>query len=225
MRVIEIFKSVDGEGIRTGLPVTFVRLEGCNLRCDFCDTKYSYDNAEYEEMTVQEIVFAVNLLGLKRVTLTGGEPLIHPDVDKLVSVLTMLGIEVNIETNGSISVRKFHEKIKKNGRPENVIYTVDFKCGASGETDSMLMDNYKFVSELGSNNVIKFVVGSEEDLSQCEQLVDEVKPEARVYISPVFGKITAKEIVEFVLTRPNMSECTVQVQLHKIIWNPEERGV
>lgn len=225
MRVIEIFKSIDGEGIRTGLPVTFIRLEGCNLRCSYCDTKYSYDDAKYEEMSVEQVIFAVTLLGLDKVTLTGGEPLIHEDVDKLVAALTKLGIEVNIETNGSVNLRDFHSKIEKLGNTDKLIYTVDYKSKSSRMSKLMVEDNIDFVGEFHSNNVIKFVVGSQEDLEQCAEIVERKAPKSRVFISPVFGKITPKEIVEFVLTKPHMKECTVQVQLHKIIWDPEVRGV
>ena len=225
MKVIEIFKSIDGEGIRTGVPVTFIRLEGCNLRCSYCDTKYSYNDAKYEEMSVEQIIFAVTLLGLDKVTLTGGEPLLHKDVDKLVAALTKLGIEVNIETNGSVSLREFHSKIEELGNPDKLIYTVDYKCKSSKMSRWMEADNIDFVGEFHSNNVIKFVVGSVEDLEQCSEIVKEKNPQARVFISPVFGKITPKEIVEFVLTHDHMKECTVQVQLHKIIWDPEVRGV
>ena len=77
MRVIEIFKSIDGEGIRAGFPVTFIRLEGCNLRCSYCDTKYSYEDANCREMTIDEIYTEVYKLGCSRITLTGGEPLVH----------------------------------------------------------------------------------------------------------------------------------------------------
>lgn len=225
MKVIEIFKSIDGEGVRTGVPVTFIRLEGCNLRCAYCDTKYSYEYANYTNMTPGEILNKVDEFGLSRVTLTGGEPLIHKDVDHLVALLTNAGVEVNIETNGSVNIRKFHDGVSRLGNADNIIYTVDYKCGASKMTHLMDEDNINFVSEHSKNNVIKFVVGSVGDLNQCSDIVREFKPEARVFVSPVFTKITAKEIVEFVLDSPWMSECTVQVQLHKIIWDPEVRGV
>ena len=100
MRVVEIFKSIEGEGIRAGLPAVFIRLAGCNLRCAYCDTKYSYDTANSVEMSIPQICDAVKKFNCNRVTLTGGEPLIHNDVDRLIWELTHQDFEVNIETNG-----------------------------------------------------------------------------------------------------------------------------
>lgn len=212
MRVVEIFKSIDGEGIRAGFPVTFIRLEGCNLRCSYCDTKYSYDNAKYTEMTVDEVYDKVYKLGCERITLTGGEPLIHEDVDKLVDRLTSDGFEVNIETNGSINISDYIDMNK-------VLLTMDYKCPSSGMSNQMLLCNLK---TLRRRDVLKFVVGNKEDLDTCHDLIKYTR--AQVFISPIFGKIEPKEIVEYMLEH-DMQDCRIQLQLHKIIWNPEERGV
>ena len=103
MKIVEIFDSIDGEGIRTGQPATFIRLAGCNLRCSYCDTAYALFGEDepcvYEEMTVDEVVKKVNP-NYRRVTLTGGEPLISPEAAELVTRLIENGVEVNIETNG-----------------------------------------------------------------------------------------------------------------------------
>ena len=104
MKVVEIFKSIDGEGIRAGYPATFIRLFGCNLRCSYCDTPYGYEGNDYKEMTVDEIVQECMCLNCPRITLTGGEPLIHKDVNILIKNLLVNGFEVNIETNGSVDV-------------------------------------------------------------------------------------------------------------------------
>lgn len=224
MKVIEIFKSIDGEGLRTGKPVSFIRLEGCNLRCSYCDTKYSYEKAKYTEMSVDDILTAVGELGLKRVTLTGGEPLIHKDVVELVAKLSYHGFEVNIETNGSISIRKFEEDVKlAEGNLNNILYTVDYKCYSSGMSNLMDMDNFRYLST--SDHVIKFVVGNREDLLQMSDIVMRCDLMCDIYVSPVFGSIDASEIVNFILEREWLHDCTVQVQLHKIIWEPETRGV
>lgn len=212
MKVVEIFKSIDGEGIRAGFPVTFIRLEGCNLRCSYCDTKYSYEEAEYSEMTVEEIYNKVYKLGCERVTLTGGEPLIHEDVDKLVDRLTSDGFEVNIETNGSIDISTYIDM-------NNVLLTMDYKCPSSGMSNQMLLRNLK---TLRRRDVLKFVVGNKEDLDTCRDLIKYTR--AQVFISPVFGEIELKEIVEYMLEH-DMQDCRIQLQLHKYIWNPEERGV
>ena len=211
MKVVEIFKSIDGEGIRVGYPVTFIRLAGCNLRCNYCDTKYSYEDEKFTEMTPQEIYIKVYKLGGKRITLTGGEPLIHKDVKVLVDLLIQKGYEVNIETNGSVDITLFLDK--------HTIITMDYKCAGSGMEDKMLLDN---ISKLRKLDVLKFVVSDDNDLDTVQRIYQNTK--ATVYISPVFGRIEPKQIVEYMLEH-NMENCRVQVQLHKIIWNPEERGV
>ena len=211
MKVVEIFKSIDGEGIRVGYPVTFIRLAGCNLRCNYCDTKYSYEDEKFTEMTPQEIYIKVYKLGGKRITLTGGEPLIHKDVKVLVDLLIQKGYEVNIETNGSVDITLFLDK--------HTIITMDYKCASSDMEDKMLLDN---ISKLRKQDVLKFVVSDDNDLDTVQRIYQNTK--ATVYISPVFGRIEPKQIVEYMLEH-NMENCRVQVQLHKIIWNPEERGV
>lgn len=211
MKVVEIFKSIDGEGIRVGYPVTFIRLAGCNLRCNYCDTKYSYEDEKFTEMTPQEIYIQVYKLGGKRITLTGGEPLIHRDVKVLVDLLIQKGYEVNIETNGSVDITLFLDK--------HTIITMDYKCASSDMEDKMLLDN---ISKLRKQDVLKFVVSDDNDLDTVQRIYQNTK--ATVYISPVFGRIEPKQIVEYMLEH-NMENCRVQVQLHKIIWNPEERGV
>ena len=211
MKVVEIFKSIDGEGIRVGYPVTFIRLAGCNLRCNYCDTKYSYEDEKFTEMTPQEIYNQVYKLGGKRITLTGGEPLIHKDVKVLVDLLIQKGYELNIETNGSVDITLFLDK--------HTIITMDYKCASSDMEDKMLLDN---ISKLRKQDVLKFVVSDDNDLDTVQRIYQNTK--ATVYISPVFGRIEPKQIVEYMLEH-NMENCRVQVQLHKIIWNPEERGV
>ena len=211
MKVVEIFKSIDGEGIRVGYPVTFIRLAGCNLRCNYCDTKYSYEDEKFTEMTPQEIYIQVYKLGGKRITLTGGEPLIHKDVKVLVDLLIQKGYEVNIETNGSVDITLFLDK--------HTIITMDYKCASSDMEDKMLLDN---ISKLRKQDVLKFVVSDDNDLDTVQRIYQNTK--ATVYISPVFGRIEPKQIVVYMLEH-NLENCRVQVQLHKIIWNPEERGV
>lgn len=211
MKVIEIFKSIDGEGIRAGYPTTFIRLAGCNLRCNYCDTKYSYENEKFKEMTPMQIYTQVYKLGGRRITLTGGEPLIHNDIKLLVDLLTCKGYEINIETNGSVAITPYLLK--------NTIITMDYKCEGSGMENKMLLDN---ISKLRKQDVLKFVVSDKNDLDTVQRIYSNTK--ATVYVSPVFGRIEPKQIVEYMLEH-NMENCRVQVQLHKIIWNPDQRGV
>ncbi len=227
MRVVEIFKSIDGEGVRAGMPVTFIRLEGCNLRCSFCDTKYSYCNATYTEMTPKQIVQKVMNLGLDKVTLTGGEPLIHENVLELVQQLLDRDIEINIETNGAVSVPEFVFNLTKSGYSvNNIIFTIDCKCPSSGMTKHMLEENLEYVRDTPFFNVLKFVVGNRDDLHFMKDMVNMFGLYDKcVFVSPVFGDIEPSEIVKFVLKYPSLHNVRTQIQLHKVIWDPNKRGV
>ena len=215
MKVVEIFKSIDGEGIRAGYPATFIRLFGCNLRCSYCDTPYGYEGNDYKEMTVDEIVQECMCLNCPRITLTGGEPLIHKDVNILIKNLLVNGFEVNIETNGSVDV-----ELLKFLYPQ-VIITMDWKCPSSGCENKMSISRLK---DLKRNDVLKFVVGSKEDLERCKSIYKEQELECSIFISPIFGKIEPSEIVNYMLEN-DMMDCRVQLQMHKFIWNPNKRGV
>lgn len=224
MKVVEIFKSIDGEGKRTGLPATFVRLFGCNLRCSYCDTSYSYCGDGFTEMSVADIINKCKELGVPAITLTGGEPLIAKGIDCLISNLLFAGFEVNVETNGSVDVfesRKSLAKLVSAELLENLFYTVDYKSKSSGMNDHMEEESFR---NLQSCDVLKFVVGSREDLEQAASFLRRINPRCEVYFSPVFGAIEPKELVEFILSEGFFSY-KVQVQLHKIIWDPQERGV
>lgn len=213
MKVVEIFKSIDGEGKRAGLPTTFVRLHGCNLNCSYCDSKYACTGDEYTEMTPEQIIEYVLDLGINSVTVTGGEPLIHDDINFLLEKLNHFGFDVNVETNGSqnISIHRF----------PGVWFTVDYKCPTSNMTDKM--NPYLFEHELRSNDVLKFVVGSEEDMNAALQVIEKYRPNCSIYFSPVFGFDT-KKIVEFMMEH-ELYHCKVQLQLHKYIWDKDTRGV
>lgn len=216
-KVNEIFLSIDGEGVRTGLPTVFIRLYGCNLNCSYCDTRYSCENNEYKLMPLMDILEQVLSYGVPRVTLTGGEPLIHEGVKDLINSLVANNIEVNIETNGAVDLDDFWE-YKYNSK---VIFTMDYKCASSGMEDKMKLLNLHL---LQPKDVIKFVVSNYNELEKMEYILKESGCKARPYVSPVFGAIDPKDLVEYVLDN-NLNDVTVQVQLHKIIWNPNMRGV
>lgn len=226
MKIIEIFDSIDGEGIRIGQPATFIRLAGCNLRCSYCDTVYSLFGeetpCEYTEMTIDEIISKVNT-SYKRITLTGGEPLIHDESRQLVNRLTEMGCEVNIETNGAVDIVKFLDSIT---HKDKLFFTIDYKLPSSGMTDKMLWDNFL---NLRPRDVIKFVAGSEEDIELTIEIVKKLKKVyskmPHIFIGAVYGMLDAKRLVDVILKEPVLSDARFQVQLHKIIWDPEERGV
>lgn len=214
MRVVEIFKSIEGEGKRAGLPCTFIRLYGCDLDCSYCDTDYGRKGGNYTEYTIDEILDRVKELGVNAVTITGGEPLIHKDVYDLVESLTDENYWINIETNGANKLKIFPSFYP-------VFYTMDMKCPSSGMTGFMLKENLSF---LGVQDVLKFVVGSEEDLQFAKKIIDENQLSCEIYFSPVFGKIEPSQIVDFILEN-HLDDCKVQIQIHKVIWDPNKRGV
>ncbi len=206
-KVTEIFKSIEGEGKRAGLPCTFVRLAGCNLRCSYCDTCYSLRPTDGHDMELADIVVAVGNLGVPRVTITGGEPMLQ---DALAIAEAMPLAEVNIETNGSIPLPE---------KPGNAFYTMDWKSISSGMSTAMCADNLAYLDE---DDVIKFVVGNIDDLDQMARIIG-TGLRAQPFISPVFGKIEPSEIVAYILEKG--LDVRTQIQLHKVVWDPETRGV
>lgn len=226
MKIVEIFDSIDGEGIRTGQSATFIRLAGCNLRCSYCDTVYSLFGeetpCEYTEMTIDDIVSKVNKK-YNRITLTGGEPLIHSGSVTLVNRLAEMGCEVNIETNGAVDIVEFLDNII---RKDKVFFTIDYKLPSSGMTDKMIWNNFL---NLRPCDVIKFVVGSREDIGLMidimKQLKSFYKVMPHVFIGAVYGMYSAQKLVEIILKESALSDARFQVQLHKIIWDADKRGV
>lgn len=226
MKIVEIFNSIDGEGIRTGQPATFIRLAGCNLRCSYCDTVYSLFGeetpCEYTEMTIEEVISRVNR-NYSRITLTGGEPLIHKDSAELVRRLLETDCEVNIETNGAVDIMEFLNKIPNT---DKLFFTIDYKLPSSGMTDKMIWNNFL---NLRPCDVIKFVVGSDEDINLTIDIVRQLKQVYKnmphIFIGAVYGMYDAQKLVEIILKEPVLSDARFQIQLHKVIWNPDERGV
>lgn len=213
-RVSEIFSSIDGEGIRAGYPVTFIRLHGCPLSCSYCDSTYATEGDDYTLMSMEEIINVVYNKGLFRVTLTGGEPLNNEFAYDLVLELRNRGYEVNIETNGSFPIDRFSHL-------NNTIITMDYKCYSSGMTDKMDVDNFMY---LRRQDVLKFVVGDINDLNQMRDILNQYRIYCNVFVSPVFGKIDPKDIVTYLLDN-NLENVRLQLQMHKIIWDPNMRGV
>ena len=215
--VNEIFGSIDGEGVRTGELATFIRLAGCNLRCRYCDTGYALKGNQGDKMTISEIIDKVKEIGFKNITLTGGEPLLQPNSIKLIDELISNGFLVNIETNGSIDITPLIEK--------PVIITLDYKTISSGANNKMLLDN---LCKLREFDVLKFVCNPS-DFEDIKKVLQEYKIRSYVYFSPIFGEIEPSELVEFLKSLHkdgiNTTRTRVQVQLHKIIWDPNKRGV
>lgn len=225
--ISEIFGSIEGEGKRTGELTTFIRFYGCNLRCSWCDSSYSYTNNDYTKMTLQEIITKVKEIGYRNITITGGEPLIQQDIQILINTLCSDKYYVNIETNGSVDISTFRF-VGYN----NLFFTMDYKCPSSNMNSHMLLQNYK---ALNKNDVVKFVVADTQDLNKAYAFIKDLKYMYNMantqeveyplfYISPVFEKIELKDMVQYMKDK-NMEGVRLQVQLHKIIWDPDKRGV
>lgn len=220
MKINEIFKSISGEAARAGFPVIFIRTYGCNLRCTYCDSMYALEGGDYKVMTPEEIVGECYNYGTKRVVFTGGEPLLQPDAPELIDLLCNYGYEVEIETNGAVDLQEFHKKLTTK-RNDLLSYTMDFKSIASGMSHKMLTSNFEFLT---SKDVVKFVVGCQQDLEQMKAILDSCKVCAQVFVSPIFGQIEPADIVKFVLDN-DLHNVRTQLQIHKIIWDKDKRGV
>ena len=207
LKINEIFYSIDGEGKRAGELAAFIRLTGCNLRCSYCDTCYAMNEGCL--MSIAEIVKAVE--NWHNITITGGEPL-NQDIRGLLNLL--YEHEVNIETNGSVDISPYFQY-------KNVFFTIDYKLPSSGMSNKMLEDNFIKLREC---DVLKFVVSDIADMDAAKDFYNRINPKCAVYFSPVYGQIEPSTIVEY-MKENNLQDWRLQLQLHKIIWEPEKRGV
>lgn len=219
--IIEKFLSVDGEGPSSGELATFIRFQGCNLRCSWCDTDYSWNSENIsEKLSAEDIYNYIKKNNVNNVTLTGGEPLIQENIDELLSIINEdKNLNIHIETNGSIDIEPFKRKYTKG----NISYIVDFKLPCSNMTEKM---NYNNLICVEDKDVYKFVIGSMTDLKMAYEIIEkyDLINKCLVYLSPVTGNIEMYEIVEF-MKEKNMNKVKLQVQLHKIIWDKDTRGV
>ena len=208
MKICEIFKSIQGEGLLIGLPCVFVRTSGCNLDCAWCDTRYA--RSEGKEMTVIEVLDQVRNYDIQLVCITGGEPLLQPETYCLVDTLLDEGYSVQLETNGSVPL----ERVSCH---ENLMISMDFKTPSSGMQERMIMENLEILSPYDQ---LKLVVADREDMSFVEEFLAVNDIPCPVVVTPV-GGTDIKPVAEWVLER-NLN-VRVLPQLHKLIWG-EERG-
>ena len=218
-KVVEKFTSVNGEGPLSGQLVVFIRFAGCNLNCSYCDTTWANEeDVCYDLMTSENIYKYIKATGIKNVTLTGGEPLLQEGIKELLEVLSKdNSLHVEIETNGSVLLDDF---LNLENPPS---FTMDYKLPSSNMEDKMNLNNFK---SLSAKDTVKFVSGSMDDLQKAKYIIDkyELSNRTNVYISPVFGQIDLENIVDFMKDN-KMNGVNLQVQLHKIIWDPNKRGV
>lgn len=198
---------------------TFIRFAGCNLNCGYCDTAWANDRkVAFDPMTAEEVYAYIKDTQVTNVTLTGGEPLLQQDMGALLELLSQdPELYVEIETNGSVLLSKF------SGLENPPSFTMDYKLPSSGMERMMALENFDHLTE---RDTVKFVSGSMADLEKARELINKYKltEKASVFISPVFGDIELESIVDFMKDN-QMNGVNMQVQLHKIIWDPNERGV
>lgn len=212
LRLTEIYKSIQGESTWAGLPCTFVRLARCNLRCVWCDTAYAFYGGE--TVSIAHILERCEELGSSLVEITGGEPLAQKACPLLAESLIEGQYTVLVETSGSLPIRML---------PEGVIVIMDLKCPDSGECDKNHLAN---IDDLKKRDEVKFVLASRRDYEWARELVRERSLAARcnaVIFSPAYGWIQPKAIAEWIL-EDDLS-VRLQVQLHKCVWPPDQRGV
>lgn len=219
LSVNEIFPSFQGEGIHTGLATTFVRLAGCNLKCQWCDTKYALKLSDGEMMSIDDILRKVKDIGLDLICLTGGEPLFQKDAFVLVRTLIEEGFQIDIETNGSMDIGPFSHLGK------NVTISMDVKTPSSGESSSFLKGNLK---KLRKDDQLKFIIGSDDDLMFSVDLIEKELPGCNIIITPVDnegGERIAERLMDFVIEKDLPENIRLMIQTHKVIWHPARRGV
>lgn len=208
MKICEIFASIQGESSLVGLPMIFVRVTGCNLRCSYCDTKYAY--YEGVDMEVDEIIREIKKYNLNYVEITGGEPLLQEEVYELIDMLVK-NYNVLIETNGSVSVEKINPKAK---------IIMDIKTPGSGMSDKNLIDNLRFLKK---EDEIKFVLTNKEDYEWAKDFIKTHKINVKeILLSPAYGILSAEELAKWILK--DSLTARLNLQLHKYIFG-NKRGV
>jgi 7-carboxy-7-deazaguanine synthase len=211
LSVVEIFHSIQGEGTRAGLPCVLVRLGGCNLRCRWCDTPYALRGGE--GMSIDEILARVAKFHCRLVEVTGGEPLAQAGCLDLLRRLCDEGYQTLLETNGSVDISPVDSRVVK---------IVDFKCPSSGQEGHNLWAN---VAHLMAEDEVKFVLADRNDYDFAERVMAEHGLAGRcvVIFSPVFGRLAPSELAGWIIA--DGLDVRLGLQLHRIIWPDEERGV
>ncbi|HRS01243.1 MAG TPA: radical SAM protein [Bacteroidota bacterium] len=215
LNISEIFYSIQGEGTRAGLPCVFIRLQGCDLRCTWCDTPYALDIKQIEQiMTYQKILDQIKSFNCNFIEFTGGEPLVQPNSIDLMNYLSENNYTVAIETSGSKSIDKLNK---------NIIKILDIKCPGSKMEKFNKIENLKF---LDKKDEIKFAISDRRDFDWAMDFVSRnnlFNITDNILFSPVLGQIEPIDLTQWILA--THLPIRLQLQIHKIIWDPERRGV
>jgi 7-carboxy-7-deazaguanine synthase len=204
LKINEIFFSIQGETSQSGLPTIFIRLTGCPLRCVYCDTEYAFH--EGEQMTLAEILKKISVYKIKRVTVTGGEPLAQKNCRPLLTMLCNEDYDVLLETSGALDIQDIDSRVAR---------IVDLKTPASGEVDKNLYDNIQYLT---SNDQVKFVICDREDYEWSVKKLNEYKlsDQCEVLFSGSHGEIQATQLADWILE--DQLPVRLQIQLHKYLW-------
>ena len=205
LRITEIFHSLQGESITVGLPTVFVRLTGCPLRCQYCDTAYAFNGGELTSL--DSIIESVSSYACQHVCVTGGEPLAQPGCITLLKRLCDAGLSVSIETSGARPIAEVDKR---------VTIVMDLKTPGSGECEKNLLDN---IPHLKPSDQIKFVLCSEEDYQwACHMLSEhQLTKKAHILFSPSWGQLNPTLLADWIIN--DRLPVRFQLQLHKILWN------
>ena len=212
LTINEIYHSIQGESTWAGLPCVFVRLTFCDLRCNYCDTDYAF--YEGKKQPLPEIMAAVKSYDCSLVEITGGEPLLQKNVFPLMTMLADAGYTVLLETSGAHDISAVDSRVHR---------IMDLKTPGSGEVEKNFWSN---IDHLTNRDEVKFVVGSREDYEWAREKIGRFDLPSRcraVLFSPIFGRIDPRQIVEWILA--DKLKVRFQLQLHKFIWTPTQRGV
>ncbi len=211
MKIHEIYQSIQGESTYTGQPCVFVRTSGCNLRCRWCDTEEAFEPGP--EKTLENILRTVENFGCPLVEITGGEPLLQPETLTLIRNLLDEGYTVLLETGGALPIHAVDAR---------AIVILDIKCPSSGMSDTMHWENLR---ALKKNDEVKFVIADEADYRWAKTILKTHQnlDEKVIHFSPVFGEMNPQQLADWILK--DRLPVRLQMQLHKLIWDPSMKGV
>lgn len=215
LKISEIFYSIQGESTRAGMPCVFIRLQGCNCRCSWCDTPYSQDiQGESTEMSTDEIISKIESFNCWYLLFTGGEPLLQKRIIPVMEYFCNKNYIVSVETGGSIDCT---------GLDSRIIKIIDMKCPDSGMMSKNMYENLIYLS---NHDEIKFVIASEKDYEYAKDLIIKYRIDEKVNVilfSPAYNVLKPKDLAEWILN--DKLNVRIHLQLHKFIWKQGKKGI